>query len=533
MRNTSLIALVAMLAIGNNAYAGSCVVCPFGMKCTGGTAAPVDNATELQAAKTKLGIVCPPTYDCTTSPPTQTTAAITAAKTKLGIVCPLGYDCTTSPPTETTAAITAAKTKLGIVCPPTYDCTTSPPTQTTAAIAAAKTTLGLPALIPTLPDGVYASNGWYLEAVDPTHAQQYRHIKIKAGTTIVVNGKAITFTANTNKALGTSITAGNDYDICVSNTLDTTSSANTATAAATGIRVVSHNTACTTTTELKIGGFHAMPCTDANTGTLAPSHPYYNAKQGSIMPNSVWTLKHHPVSIEGGYVYDPAMGHWVMIYLATLVSNKSYYQDTIANNTTAISTTRYDSKSCRGQTGYCDGAAYPGTFVQTAGSSTDTSTTNINAATMLVSRYNKRVANQMEFRESNDLLAGGGARPLSDAQFSSAASGSIETAVAGTQGYNAACRTFAAPARLNISNIGVIGMTGEYWQDLDVPAGTGSTTSQSGGKGSYSRPSTRVFAGGYWDDTVSYVGSRSRYDNNIAERSSHYAARGMSPDAWR
>ena len=421
-----------------------------------------------------------------------------------------------------------------VVCPFGYDCSSGMPQKLTdfqEAMEGFGMTGGGGGFMP--PDGVYAKTGWYLEAVEPTHATQSKHIKIKAGTTFVIGGQAIVFEEDTNKSLSYS-TEGADYDICIDNTLDTTSAEAGATGNSAGIKAVSHNTACSSATELKIGGFHSMPCESGDTATLSYGHPYFNTLKGSIMPNSVWTLKHHPASVEGGYVYDPAMNIWVMIYLPTLVSNASYYQDTLANNSIPINQGRYDYRACRGQTGYCDGAAYPGTYVQANNTTADTSAAEIDTATKLVSRYNQRVATGMQYREANDLLAGGGSRPLSDAQFSSAASGSIEGVYgASTQDYNTACRTFGdPPTRLNISNIGVIGMTGEYWQDIEQVADT-SSVNQDGGKGNHSAPGLRVIAGGHWEDNAVYVGSRLRSYSVVYDRYSGYAARGMSPDAWR
>ena len=427
-----------------------------------------------------------------------------------------------------------------VVCPFGYDCSSGTPQKLTDFQEAMEGfgMTGAPGggggFMP--PKGVYAENGWYLEAVDPTHATQSKHIKIKAGTTFVVGGAAKTFTSDTNKSLDIAA-EGVDYDICISSAIDSTSAAASATGNSTGIKTVQHNTTCGDGW-LKIGGFHSMPCASDDTTGLAPAHPYYNAKQGSIMPNSVWTLKHHPVSIEGGYVYDPAMGHWVMIYLATLVSSPSYYQDTLANNTIPISESRYDPITCRGQTGYCNGADYPGTYVLANTTTNGMWTTEIDTATKLVSRYNQRVANRMQFREANDLLIAGGARPLSDAQFSSAAMGSIEDTEFSIISYTAKCNSFSNPERLNISNIGALGMTGEAFQDLDVPmvVNSNSSASQDGGKGSNLFPNHRVVAGGTSNTYIAMPeasGSRYRGSISINMRDIGYAARGMSPDAWR
>jgi hypothetical protein len=90
----------------------------------------------------------------------------------------------------------------------------------------------------------------------------------------------------------------------------------------------------------KIGGFHTMCCSTTGLGT---SHPYYNYAAGQIMPSSVWTIKHHPEDITGGYVYLSNLDDankannmttaeqaraasykpWVMIYPGTAYSGSS------------------------------------------------------------------------------------------------------------------------------------------------------------------------------------------------------------------
>jgi hypothetical protein len=63
-----------------------------------------------------------------------------------------------------------------------------------------------------------------------------------------------------------------------------------------------------------IGGFHTMA---RDCVGLSDGHPYKDFKAGMIMPTSVWTPAHRPVSDEGGYVYDRRTGVWIMIYPAS------------------------------------------------------------------------------------------------------------------------------------------------------------------------------------------------------------------------
>ena len=74
----------------------------------------------------------------------------------------------------------------------------------------------------------------------------------------------------------------------------------------------------TTADSLKIGGFHTL-C--ESVGTIS-GHTLTGYVQGDILPQSVWDLKHRPVSDPEGMVYDPKMKKWVDIYLASVSSGK-------------------------------------------------------------------------------------------------------------------------------------------------------------------------------------------------------------------
>ena len=66
-------------------------------------------------------------------------------------------------------------------------------------------------------------------------------------------------------------------------------------------------------TSRKIGGFHTL-C--VNVGTIA-GHDLTGALANDILPNSVWDLKHRPVSSPEGMVFSEAADIWVDIYLAS------------------------------------------------------------------------------------------------------------------------------------------------------------------------------------------------------------------------
>jgi hypothetical protein len=74
----------------------------------------------------------------------------------------------------------------------------------------------------------------------------------------------------------------------------------------------------TTADSLKIGGFHTL-C--ESVGTIS-GHTLTGYVQGDILPQSVWDLKHRPISDPEGMVYDPKMKKWVDIYLASVSSGK-------------------------------------------------------------------------------------------------------------------------------------------------------------------------------------------------------------------
>ena len=87
--------------------------------------------------------------------------------------------------------------------------------------------------------------------------------------------------------------------------------------------------------EKLIGGFH---CLCADVGTIS-GHPLSGYKKGDIIPNSIWTLSHRPVSDPEGMVWVPEIGKWVDIYLPSWNGSKliSKYQGVIADGTSSPS----------------------------------------------------------------------------------------------------------------------------------------------------------------------------------------------------
>lgn len=129
---------------------------------------------------------------------------------------------------------------------------------------------------------------------------------------------------------GTSLTAGKDYCIYLTNT---------------GNLVVSLNSTYPTNyTEeqvRKIGGFHTLcvSVTESTAPTLSSNsfwsaHPAIGYSAGDAIPNSTWTLAHKPYSEPNGMVYIDNGDFWVDIYLqsGTYETTSSIYGGTLTNS---------------------------------------------------------------------------------------------------------------------------------------------------------------------------------------------------------
>lgn len=90
-------------------------------------------------------------------------------------------------------------------------------------------------------------------------------------------------------------------------------------------------TGYTADTSEKIGGFHTL-C--VNVGVIT-GHDLNGYLANDILPQSIWDLKHRPVSSPDGMVYNPAIHKWVDIYLASGTG-----ANTISANGATISDTR-------------------------------------------------------------------------------------------------------------------------------------------------------------------------------------------------
>lgn len=80
----------------------------------------------------------------------------------------------------------------------------------------------------------------------------------------------------------------------------------------------------------KVGGFH---CLCAAVGTIS-GHDLTGFAVGDILPDSIWDLKHRPISEPNGMVWSDAAQIWVDIYLAsgTGSSTASVYGGTISDS---------------------------------------------------------------------------------------------------------------------------------------------------------------------------------------------------------
>ena len=84
-----------------------------------------------------------------------------------------------------------------------------------------------------------------------------------------------------------------------------------------------------------IGGFHCL-CVDV--GTIS-GHSLSGYTAGAVIPNSIWTLSHRPVSDPEGMVWVPEINKWVDIYLPSWNGSKliSKYQGVIADGASSPS----------------------------------------------------------------------------------------------------------------------------------------------------------------------------------------------------
>lgn len=84
-----------------------------------------------------------------------------------------------------------------------------------------------------------------------------------------------------------------------------------------------------------IGGFHCL-CADVG---VIEGHTLSEYTKGAIIPNSIWTEKHRPVSDPEGMVWVPEINKWVDIYLPSWNGSKliSKYRGVIADGASSPS----------------------------------------------------------------------------------------------------------------------------------------------------------------------------------------------------
>ena len=210
-------------------------------------------------------------------------------------------------------------------------------------------------------------------------------------------------------------------------------------------------------TSRKLGGFHTL-CT--NVGTIA-GHTLTGVTANSILPQSVWDLKHRPICEPEGMVWSDEAQVWVDIYLA---------------------------------------------------SGTGASTVSVNGGTISDTR------DWMDFVDDFGAVK---KQLLDDAEFQLIAAGSNEeTNITGSADPVTTGGHVDTESQRMISNIGCEDCAGALNQWLrDTSANYDSAVAAGwldlpGDKGSFYRPvdtdEIKLIAGGYWARTA-YCGSRCRY----------------------
>lgn len=275
------------------------------------------------------------------------------------------------------------------------------------------------------------------------------------------NSAALTFEPVNCLDVGTALQAGKDYSVYIvlnDNDADLVVSLD-----------ATWPYGATPETSRRIGGFHTL-CLDV--GTIN-GHPLSGRLAGSILPNSVWDLKHRPATCSAaGMVYSPQLKFWVDIYLqsGSGINTKSAFGGTVTKSQS------YDSHS--------------------------------------------------------EDLAAVGKRMLWDNEFTQAAWGTEPYKV--VQGSADPITTGGkvnTTGRRIISNIGCEDMCGCYQQWVySSTAGSGSSwvTAVPGGQGHQYGPPLAMLAGGHWDD-ASYAGPRYRNGyNSRAVVSAHHSSRGAA-----
>ena len=251
--------------------------------------------------------------------------------------------------------------------------------------------------------------------------------------------------------------------------------------------VVSRNATCPANASMdnsrRIGGFHTV-CEDIDE-FVPNTHSLYGYLAGNILPQSVWDLLNRPATCQPqGMVKDPKTGIWVDIYLSSgLQTSKSMYKGIVAANAS--------------------------------------------------------------FDELQESLSAVGKRMLTDAEFTSAATGTeayriadnVQTNLDDVFVYMTGGNSNVGGNRI-VSDIGCEDMCGYFWQAIGQQSGTdyavaGQTTytwedAVPSGEGRQLLPSNIIVAGGSIL-TPNYAGARCRNVANSRHfRNAHIGTRGCA-----
>ncbi|MEN6629996.1 MAG: hypothetical protein ABFC42_10150 [Sulfuricella sp.] len=283
-------------------------------------------------------------------------------------------------------------------------------------------------------------------------------VSVKAGTLVAVNGKLITFAAQTAVTMP-ALTAGTDYAIYVCD--DGTMRADASMSAPSGY---------TTTNSRKIGGFHYAPGGNATGVAGGDTTPAINAY-------SLWDLKFRPACVDPRGMALVADSFWADIYLCGV--------DHLTNGTSKYNVT------------IADGASPPKIPTKFGGNGSTAYTT-------------------LNWWEANEVLQSWGKRSPTYDEFAALAYGTTEaTSSGGTDVPTTGVSGTGATSTWNkfTSKWGVIQASGCLWVwggEFGGGAAAAAWTANTGGRGSTYQMENAALFGGFWGDP-SLSGSRASH----------------------
>lgn len=299
-------------------------------------------------------------------------------------------------------------------------------------------------------------------------------VSVKAGTSVVVAGTAVSFSTQTAITMPT-LTAGTDYAIyvCTDGSIRADSS-------------WSYPTGYTTSNSLKIGGFHYAPGGNAAAQDGGDTTPAINAY-------SFWDLKFRPACPDPRGMTLVADSFWSDIYLLGV--------DHLTNGTSKYNVS------------IADGSAPPKIPTKFGGTGSNTYST-------------------MDWWEANEVLQSWGKRSPTYDEFSALAYGTTEATASGggdvpTTGVSGTGATNAW--NKFTSRWGVIQSTGCMWirgGEFGGGAGAG-WTANTGGRGSTYQMENAILLGGCWGDQTESGSRCSVWNNSPTASNCSLGARGV------